>query len=567
MLSKSRLQDGQQWTSAKGSAAHAPCDARATVVFDELRMLPNDRYSSVARMRGSLQRGTGTRMPRMTAARLSLGCATLLGLAGCSFAPRYAAPAVRTDSYTRAPAPRVTVGAVGASGQAQRFEYGASPSAEWWRQFDSPKLDALIRQALADNPALAQEQARLRAAQAAMAAAAGIFYPQVNGDLGASRQRTSSASSGGSFPGRIYSLYSGGLAVSYYPDFFGVNRLVYKGEQAQVDYRRYELDAARLTLIGNVASAAISAASVRAQIVATRSIITHEKSLLKLTETQYRFGAVPYLSVLTQRSHVASSEATLPSLEQQWAVYRHELAILVGELPAQWRDRAPRMAEVRLPARIPVSLPSTLLRQRPDIRAAEAQLRYADVEIGVAKAQMYPAVTLTAQFGQESSAPGAFVQAASNIWSLAGDLVMPIFAGGTLEAQKREAVASYDATVAAYRQTVLGAFQQVADALRALEHDAQRLRAEQQAFAATRAALHLAATSYRDGAVDYLSLLTAEVQYSNARLGYIQAESQRYLDTVGLFVALGGSWTAQPPHAAPHPAVATRGKSAMAEEN
>ncbi len=498
-------------------------------------------------------------MTRSPAALRAVACASLLCLAGCSFAPRYSLPQVHTKSYTHAPSPRTTVSAVGPVGEAQRFDYGATPAARWWQQFHSPQLDALVRQALQNNPGLVQEQAKLREAQAAMAAAAGIFYPQVNGDLSAARQRTSSASSGGSFPGRIYSLYSGGLAVSYYPDFFGVNRLVFKGEKALVDNQRYQLEAARLTLIGNVASAAISAASVRAQIEATRSIIAHEKSLLKLTETQYRFGAVPYLSVLTQRSQVATSEASLPSLEQQWAVYRHELAILVGELPAQWRDRSPRMNKLRLPIRIPVSLPSTLLRQRPDISAAAAQLSYADVEIGVAKAQMYPAVTLTAQFGQESSAPGAFVNAASNIWSVAGDLVMPLFAGGTLEAQKREAIASYDATFAAYRQTVLGAFQQVANSLRALEHDAQTLRAEQHALAANHAALQVAETSYREGAVDYLSLLTAEVQYSNARLSYIQAQSQRYLDTVSLFVALGGSWSAQKPTVA-------RGTSRMAEE-
>ena len=530
-------------------------------------MLPNYPYPRVAGARGSMQRLRWARMTRSTAALLAVGCVSLLSLVGCTLAPRYSLPAVHTDSYTRAPSPHATVSAVGPAGQAQRFAYGAALPVKWWRQFESPKLDALIRQALRNNPGLVQEQARLREARAAMAAAAGIFYPQVSGNLAASRQKTSAASSGGSFPGRIYSLYSGGLAVSYYPDFFGVNRLVYKGERAQVDYRRYELDAARLTLIGNVVSAAISAASVRAQIVASRSIIAREKKLLKLTETQYRFGAVPYLSVLTQRGSVASSEAALPSLEQQWAVYRHELAILVGELPAQWPDHSPRLDEVRLPARIPVSLPSTLLQQRPDIRAAQAQLRYADVEIGIAKAQMYPTVTLTAQFGQESTAPGAIIHAASNIWSLAGDLVMPIFAGGTLEAQKREAVASYDATVAAYRQTVLGAFQQVANALRALEHDAQTLRAEQHALAATGAALRVAETSYRDGAVDYLSLLTAEVQNSNARLSYIQAQSQRYLDTVSLFVALGGSWTAQSPVTRLHPPAASGGKSSMAEEN
>ena len=542
--------------------------ARAAVARDELDMLPTYSHQSSARERRLPLGYLRPYRQKITPVRLAAGCAGLLALAGCSFAPRIVLPALHTSAYTRAPAPRMTVSAAGPAGQAQRFDYGAAPSGEWWRQFGSPELDTLIRQALTNNPGLAQQQARLREAKAAMVAAAGIFYPQVSGDLGASRQKTSAASFGGSFPGKTYSLYSGGLAVSYYPDFFGVNRLVYQGQQAQVDYQRYELNAARLTLVGNVAEAAISAASVRAQIVATRAIIAHEKRLLELTETQYRFGAVPYLSVLTQRSQVAASEASLPSLEQQWAVYRHELAILVGELPAQWRDRSPHMSAVRLPVRIPVSLPSTLLQQRPDIRAAEAQLRYADAEIGVAKAQMYPAVTLTAEFGQESTAPGAFVHAASNIWSVAGDLVMPIFEGGTLEAQKREAVASYQATFAAYRQTVLGAFEQVADALRALQHDAQRLRAEERSLAATRAALSLSETSYREGAADYLSLLTAEVQYSSARLGYIQAQAQRYLDTVSLFVALGGSWRANATAAAaPHPAATRRASSDMAEEN
>jgi len=500
-------------------------------------------------------------------ALLVAGGVALLSLGGCTFAPPYRLPAPRATTYTRAPSPRVTAHAAGPGGQAQRFEYGTSPSAAWWRQFDSPDLNTLIRQALAHNPGLAQEQAKLRQARAAMAAAAGIFYPQVSGTLNASRQKTSSANSGGAFPGRIYSLYSGGLGVSYYPDFFGVNRLVYKGEQALVDYQRYELDAARLTLIGNVASAAIGAASEREQIAATRAIIAHEKRVLKLTETQYRLGAEPYLSVLTQRTQVAASETTLPSLEQQWAVYRHELAILVGELPAQWRDRTPRLNALALPARIPVSLPSTLVQQRPDIRAAESELRYADEQIGIAVAQMYPTVTLTAEFGQQSTAPGAFLNAASNIWSLAGDLALPIFAGGTLEAQKREAIASYQATLAAYRQTVLGAFGQVANALRALEHDAQTLRAEQQTLAATRAELRLSATSYREGAVDYLSLLAAEVSYSNARLGYIQAQTQRYLDTVSLFVALGGSWKQRLPAGPPHSPATTSRKTSTAEEN
>lgn len=484
----------------------------------------------------------------------------VLGVGGCALGPRYqppAAPAV--GAYTHAPQPHATASSPGQGGLAQQFIYGARLSEQWWRLFRSAELDTLIRQALADNPGLAQAKARLRQAQAAMAAAAGIFYPQINGNLGASRQKTSSASSGGRFPGQIYSLYSGDLAVSYYPDFFGVNRLVYKGAKAQVDYQRYELDAARLTLIGNVASAAISAAGVRAQIDAIRAIIANEKRLLDLTQTQYQAGAVPYLNVVNQRSQVATNEASLPGLEQQLATYRHQLAILAGEFPAQWRSETFRLDGFTLPQRIPVSLPSTLLQQRPDIRAAEAQLRYANAQIGVAAAQMYPTLTLTANFGQNSTTLSKLLDSAGNVWSLAGNLVLPIFRGGTLEAQKQEAIATYDATLAAYRQTVLGSFQQVADALRALEHDAEMLHAQHQALEAAREALRLSETSYRAGAVDYLSLLTAEAQYNNARLGYIRAQAQRYLDTVGLFVALGGSWETAGPGGQPRrPATAEK---------
>ncbi|MDA8390747.1 MAG: efflux transporter outer membrane subunit [Gammaproteobacteria bacterium] len=469
---------------------------------------------------------------------------TLLGLAlaGCSIGPRFHAPRSPTvGRYTLRRHAAATVQARGLAGHAQHFVPAMAVSARWWTGFHSPDLDRLMARGLRNSQTLKAAVARLEQARAAVAAEEGIFYPQVNGNLGASRQDSSfGPKSSGSSSGSIYSLYTGGLSVSYFPDVFGANRLVYRSAEAQAAYQRDQMLAAQLSLVGNIATTAILAASERTEVAATKSIIRSEVRLLALTRLQYRAGAVPYLAVINQESQLATSRATLPALAQQLAVSRYTLATLIGEFPSAWRPMHLRLRDLHLPTHLPVSLPSQLVRQRPDIRAALEQLRYANAAIGIADAQFYPVVQLTATFGQESLQPDKFFSPASNVWSLAGSLLAPIFHGGTLRAQRREAIAQYAGTLATYRQTVLDAFQQVASSLRALAHDAQALRDQRDAYEAARQALHLAEESYRAGAIDSLQLLTNEALYSQARIAYVRAKAQRYLDTVGLYTALGG---------------------------
>ena len=489
---------------------------------------------------------------------LSIATACSLALSACALSPPYHVPAPpAVQRYTAAPVPSQTVAAPGVGGAAQSFAYGKETPAQWWQLYDSAELDRLVALAFRQSPTLAAAMAKLRQAQAITRANEGIFYPQVNGNLSATRQKNSTASYSGRGSGNIFSVYNGNISVTYYPDFFGVNRLIYQGSQAQEDFQRYELQAARLTLAGNVVSAYLGAAATEAQIGATRAIVHGQQNLLDLVRTQYQVGAAPYLNVVNQEAQLASAQATLPPLEQSLSVYQHQLAVLAGEFPADFALRPDDLDKLKLPLRIPVSLPSELVRQRPDIRAAEAQLRYANAQIGVAVAQMYPTLSLTGTFGQNSLSVSKFLDSTSNIWSLAANLAAPIFRGGTLEAEKQAAKAAYDATLAQYQQTVLGAFQQVADALRALEHDAQTLSAQARALQAAQQALELAQTSYRAGALDYLSLLTAQVQYQTARIAYVRAQAQRYQDTSALFLALGGDWREPAAaHAAGAPTVA-----------
>ena len=482
-------------------------------------------------------------MARTSKTPLCLAATCSLALSACALSPPYHAPsAPAVQRYTAAAPLARTAAAPGAGGMAQGFAYGQAAPAQWWQLYDSAELDRLVARAFRQSPTLAAAAAKLRQAQAITRANEGIFYPQVNGNLSATRQQNSTASYSGRGPGNIFSVYNGNISVSYYPDFFGVNRLIYQGSLAQEDFQRYELQAARLTLAGNVVSAYLGAAAAEAQIAATRAIVQGQQDLLNLVRAQYQAGAAPYLNVVNQEAQLASAQATLPPLEQSLSVYRHQLALLAGEFPADFALRPDELDKLKLPARIPVSLPAELVRQRPDIRAAEAQLRYANAQVGVAVAQMYPTLNLTGSFGQNSLSVSKFLDSTSNIWSLAANLAAPIFRGGTLEAQKQAAKAAYDATLAQYQQTVLGAFQQVADALRALEHDAQTLRAQARALRAAQQALDLAQTSYRAGALDYLSLLTAQVQYQTARIGYVKSQAQRYQDTSALFLALGGDW-------------------------
>ncbi|MEY2342426.1 efflux transporter outer membrane subunit [Acidithiobacillus sp. IBUN Pt1247-S3] len=484
---------------------------------------------------------------------LTLAVLLALGLSACSFEPKLRVPSSPGDHapYTVKGNPQHTLSGTGVAGTAQEFVYGKTLDAEWWKLFHSKELNTLVQTGLKNSPSIAQAQAQLRQAQAEERVNASIFYPQVSGSLQSTRAKASSAAFGGGKGGFHYSLVTGSLGVTYYPDIFGVNRLVYKNSKALVDYQRWELEAARLTLTGNIVNTAIDAAATRAQIAATQEIVSRESKLLHLTQLQYQAGAIPYNTVVTQSSQLASQEAKLPPLQQQLTVYNHQLATLLGEFPGEAAIPELRLDQITLPEKIPVSLPSTLLKQRPDIQAALAQMKAANATVGEANAQFYPTVQLSAAIGSTAAHPGLFFDPVSSIWSLVGSLSQPIFEGGKLRAQVSEAKAAYEVTYQEYRTTVLGAFSQVANALRALQRDAETLRAQQAALSAASKSLHLSEVSYRSGASDYLTLLTSEIQYNSAKIAVVQAESQRYQDTAALLVAIGGGWWNDPGKGAP----------------
>lgn len=470
-----------------------------------------------------------------------------LGLSACHFAPPLRLPEVPTGSrYTAAPAPLRAQTGSDHRIPPQRLAYGATLSHPWWRLFHSERLNLLVAQALRDSPSIEAAEAQLRAARANVQASAAVLYPQVGLNLGASRTKSSGASFGGHVPGSTFSLYTGDVAVSYYPDFFGINRLLYRGSTAEMNAQRAALAAARLTLAANVVNAAIGGAAAASKLTELRRMIAAQRVLLRLTDSQYRGGGVSYASVLAQRAQLAASELQLPPLQQELAAYRHLLAVLLGESPSRLRGRTFRLNHFRLPARVPVAIPSALLRHRPDIRIAEEQMRYALTGIGIAKAQFYPLVTLTASAGASALQAGKLFDASSAVWSVAGALAQPIFEGGKLRAQERAAYASYDLARANYRGTVLAAFQQVADALRALQHDDIAARDQDRQVTALRAQIRLADAGYRAGASDYAAVLVSRINYQSALVAADQIASVRLQDTTALFLALGGDRWPQP---------------------
>jgi NodT family efflux transporter outer membrane factor (OMF) lipoprotein len=470
---------------------------------------------------------------------LTAGAAVMIS--GCAVGPSYHAPtAPSVTTYTALPV-AATISAVPDGAAVQTLEYGGAVNPRWWRDFESPALDQLVEAALAHNAGLDAAEATLKEARYNMKAAQGIFYPQVSLGLSAERLKESPAGNGGVFKPPIFNLYTGDVSVSYDPDVFGLSRLVSRNERAQVDIAADQLQAAHLTLAGNVVNTALNLAALDEEITAEQSDIREQAQLLELTRKRYTLGADSELAVLTQAIQLNTNRAALATLEQARDQARHLLAVYLGRFPAETRTlKTPQLAQLQLPGRLPVSLPSVLLRQRPDIRAAEAQLRAANAVVGEQVARMYPSLQLTGVFGDQSNSWSSLFDPAARMWNLAAPLVMPLFEGGTLEAQKHAAEQAYVAVFADYRSTVLNAFSNVADVLRALQHDAVATGAERQALRDATRAFALVRTQYRGGAVDYLSLLTSEVQYDTARIAYIQVQTRELTDTAALYVALGG---------------------------
>ncbi|NGM23415.1 efflux transporter outer membrane subunit [Roseomonas stagni] len=456
----------------------------------------------------------------------------LLCCAGCTLGPdfdRPAAPAAAGYGPIRPPDPDA-----GTAGEAaQRFVPGAPVPAEWWRAFGSPELDALVAEALRHNAGLEAARATLRQAEALVAAGRGGFYPSLGLGAQATRQRAEPAPAASS----PYSLRTARLEVSYAPDLFGGTRREVEGLVAEADRQGFELAAAALGVSGNLINAVIEEAALQAQLTATREIIAVAEDSLRLLRSRLALGAVPRGEVLLQEAEVMQRRAELPALQKAVEARRTLITVLLGGTP----DRPlPALDALRLPETLPVSLPSALVRQRPDILAAEAALRAANAGIGVATANMLPRLPLTAAYGT-AQAPGvdAFTPQGL-IWSVAAGLTQPLFQGGRLAGQREAAIAARDAAAARYRAAVLGAFRDVADALRAIGSDAEELRARREAARVAAQSLEIARRQQRLGAVSLLEVLAAQQADARARIALVQATAARFSDTVALHVALGG---------------------------
>ena len=468
--------------------------------------------------------------------------AAILGLGeGCTVGPHYHAPAPPTvTSYTPQPQPGETVGSAGAAGGVQHFNSSAGIPAQWWTLFDSAELNAMVNEALENSPTLAQATARLKQAQEELRARTGATkYPSVSGNASVQGEQVNLAAFGIPFPNPSpFTLLDGSVAVSYALDIFGANRRLIEGLRAQREYQQWQLEGARLMLAGNVTAAAIRLAQLQEEIEITRQTIEVQQQELKITEQRYRAGGVSDYDVRSQRTVVAQVEATLPPLEQQMDAAHDQLALLLGESPAEAHIPYISLENLRLPEELPVSLPSVLVKQRPDIRAAEALLHQASANVGVAAANQYPQILLTGSGG----ALGTSLVTGGDIWNVGTSLTQPIFNGGELRAERRKAQAAYDEAGGVYRQTVLEAFREVADALYAIQHDAETLQARAQAASEADAAYRIAARRYDSGGISHLNLLDAERQQLQTALDRTNSAASRFVDSATLIQALGGGW-------------------------
>jgi len=460
-------------------------------------------------------------------------------LGGCAVGPNFVRPAAPdTDRYTHEAQPEATVKA---DGQAQHFTPGTDIPADWWRLFKSPQLDAVVRQAISNNPTLQAAEASLRQSQDNLRAGYGLYFPQGQAGVSASRQLTAPVQQGSQSSGSIFNLFTASGTISYTLDVFGGKRRTVEGLRAQADSQRYESKAAFLALSANVVNTSVARAAYMAQIRATEQLIKLENQQLHLAETQVRAGTAPYSTVLSVRSLISANQALLAPLEQNASQAEHLLAMLEGVVPSKANLPDIDLAELSLPADLPLSLPSDLVNQRPDILSSEALMHLASANIGIATAAMFPSFSLSGTYGGASTTL-ANLSAVSKFWSIGPTATTPVFQGNSLWYVRRASIDAYQQSQATYRQTVLGAFEQVADTLKALEHDAEELQAQVEAQRAAGEALNLLQVNYRAGLVAFPDVLTADVQFHQATIGWLQALAQRHQDTVALFVALGGGW-------------------------
>lgn len=477
--------------------------------------------------------------------RLTAMAAACLLTTACAVGPDFKTPeAPKVSGYTPQPLPQQTSTAATQGGEAQRFVSGMPVSDQWWKTFQSEKLNKTIANAIAASATLAAAQAALRVAQQQTRAQQGAFFPMLQGSYQPSRQQnavgTISPTLTSGAP--IYTLHTAQLTVSYAPDVFGLNRRQVESLKATEDAQYFQMEAAYLTLASNIVVAAVQEASLRAQIVAQQRIVDINTQLLDNLHKQFQLGAVTGLDVAAAETALAQAEQALPNLQKQLAVQRDLLAALAGKLPSEGIPETFTFADFTLPKELPVSLPSDLVRQRPDVRAAEEQLHAATAQVGVAIANMLPQLTITGTKGGTAEIFSQMFRDGNVFWSLVGNVAQTFFDGGALLAKKRAADAGVDQAEAQYRGTVVTAFQNVADTLHALDADADVLKAALKSEQAARKTLNITDKQRAIGQVNLLAVLNAEQAYQTATQATIAARANRLSDTAALFQALGGGW-------------------------
>ncbi len=468
----------------------------------------------------------------------------VLLLTGCAVGPDFKQPAAPGVSvYTPKPLPEQTASVEVHGGEAQRLVQQMDIPGQWWTLFHSEPLNDLIEQALKTNPDLESAQAALREAWENVYAQEGSFYPSIDAGYSATRQKTAgSLSTATASNTYIYSLHTAQVTVAYTLDAFGGIRRQVESLKAQAGSQRFQVEAAYLTLTSNVVAAAIQEAALRGQIKATREIIEIETHSIELLRRQYELGQVAKADVVAQEATLANAQATLPGFEKQLDQQRDLLARLAGKFPSDTIAGKFELSSLQLPRDLPVSLPSRLVEQRPDVRSAEEQLHSAGAQIGVAVANRLPNVSLGGNIGSSATTIAQLFTPGLGFWGLAANVTQPVFQGGTLLHRQRAAEAAYDQAAAQYRSTVLTAFQNVADTLHAIENDAESVKAAVAAERSAEESLAISRSLLQLGEISYLALLNAEQTYQQALVTLVQALANRYADTAALFQALGGGW-------------------------
>ncbi|ROH86746.1 efflux transporter outer membrane subunit [Stagnimonas aquatica] len=468
-----------------------------------------------------------------------------MSLSGCVLGPDYKSPeAPASGRYGVDALPAQTVATPVIGGEAQRFLAGKDLPDRWWTLFGSDKLNALVDEALANSPSAASAKAALVQAQALATARGADLYPSVGIGVGGTRQKVDTSSFGNpGGGGSIYNLFNASVDVSYGVDLFGGTRRGIEAVLAQSELARFQSEAAYQTLIANVVTTAIQEAQLRAQVAAQEAIVADQEKSLKVSDSQFELGAIGKSELLSAQSQLASQRAALAPLRLQLSQTRNQLAVYLGKLPGDYTPSNFELSELKLPEDLPVSLPSTLVQRRPDVLAADAALRSASANVGIAAANRLPKLALSASYGSQASKTENLFK--GDVWSLGANLSAPLFDFGALKALYGASRAAYQQSEADYKLTVLNAFRNVADALRQIETDAERLQAQHESASAAAEGLKLAQLQYQLGAGSYLQLLNAQQQHAQAQAAYVQALAARYQDTAALFQALGGGWTAR----------------------